>query len=575
MKQLFLIASLLLSLYIKSQAQPGSGYAIEFDGVDDYISTSSIDGIDGISQLTISTWVSVGAYGDWKGILTKENVQSDRINITTGGSGDGDNDDLLLVMSNGVHSGGYSTSDLIVLDEWMFISMVFDGTQTGNSNRLKLYVNGVQEPLTYYGTIPATTPSNSAEFFIGQFPPSGRFNGKMDEFRIWNTARTQTEIRDYMCQKLVGNETNLIHYYRMDEVTGTTLIDETGSTDGTLTNMDDSDWVLSGAPIGDASVHAYTVSTATPILNIVHENGDHMTIDITAKTATSIHLYRVDGQPNITAPPGTQVKLSSTTYYGAKVFGSSGGFDALIYSAIYKYEGHPGILDEDDLELATRNDNSDVTWSQETAILDITENTLELTFLLQGAEFILADVGGSNPLPIELVSFDAEVIHANFVRLNWQTASEVNNDYFTIERSIDGVDWDEILRTDGAGNSTALLSYSAVDDKPSLGVSYYRLKQTDYDGMYSYSDVVDVNLNQTITAIEIYPNPTNHQITIEGDRFELQQIKIFNLLGQDVTKQTVTIENMESKVAIDLSNLISGVYLVKTKTTTNNVYKKK
>ena len=97
-------------------------------------------------------------------------------------------------------------------------------------------------------------------------------------------------------------------------------------------------------------------------------------------------------------------------------------------------------------------------------------------------------------MPIELLSFTAEPKNAH-IELNWFTANEISNDYFDVQRSFDGVNFTSIDKINGAGNSTQVLSYSAVDDAPLTGISYYRLKQTDYDGKTSYSDVEAVEFN--------------------------------------------------------------------------------
>ncbi|MGB0887994.1 MAG: T9SS type A sorting domain-containing protein [Vicingaceae bacterium] len=158
--------------------------------------------------------------------------------------------------------------------------------------------------------------------------------------------------------------------------------------------------------------------------------------------------------------------------------------------------------------------------------------------------------------------------------MNWQTASEVNNDYFTIERSENTLDWDEITTINGAGNSFVNLSYSATDYQPYNGTSYYRLKQTDFDGQFEYSKIRSVNIQELLNSqIEIYPNPAITQIIIKGSSNELEEIAIYNTLGQNLTsliKQVITNEN---QYVIDVSKLHAGMYYVKTKTITNKVYK--
>jgi hypothetical protein len=120
------------------------------------------------------------------------------------------------------------------------------------------------------------------------------------------------------------------------------------------------------------------------------------------------------------------------------------------------------------------------------------------------------------PLPITLTGFSAEAIQNKSVLLKWSTASEINNDYFTIERSKDGAEFSALLQQDGTGNSTALHFYSAEDDEPFSGISWYRLKQIDYDGRSQTFNPVRVLLQpQYSTDICIYPNPFRESFTAE------------------------------------------------------------
>ena len=99
-------------------------------------------------------------------------------------------------------------------------------------------------------------------------------------------------------------------------------------------------------------------------------------------------------------------------------------------------------------------------------------------------------------MPITLVSFDAKPYQAA-EKVTWKTASEIENDYFTVERSEDGKDFSEIGRVDGAGNSSHLISYFKMDTDFTHEILYYRLKLTSYNGDDTYSEIVSVDMSQT------------------------------------------------------------------------------
>lgn len=177
-------------------------------------------------------------------------------------------------------------------------------------------------------------------------------------------------------------------------------------------------------------------------------------------------------------------------------------------------------------------------------------------------------------LPIVLLTFRAETPSNSKVKLIWQTATEINNDYFTIERSKNGINWESVKIIGGAGNSSHIINYSSSDDNPFPGVSYYRLKQTDFDGRAETFPEVRVKIEKIIDSqVEIYPNPTQHEISVEGNRIDIEQISICNDFGQNVTTQVKLIKKNKTQLIVDLSALKSGVYYIKTKTTVNKLYK--
>ena len=118
------------------------------------------------------------------------------------------------------------------------------------------------------------------------------------------------------------------------------------------------------------------------------------------------------------------------------------------------------------------------------------------------------------------------------------------------------------------------MNYSSFDENPSLGTSYYRLKQTDFDGQFEYFQIISINIQQLANSqIEIYPNPAINQIIIKGRSNELKEILVYNTLGQNVTSLINQVVTNETQLVIDMSKLNTGMYYVKTKTTANKVYK--
>lgn len=167
-----------------------------------------------------------------------------------------------------------------------------------------------------------------------------------------------------------------------------------------------------------------------------------------------------------------------------------------------------------------------------------------------------------NSLPIELLNFTADRNENNSVQINWTTKSEINNSFFTIERSTDTKSWNEIGQEHGAGNSSSILSYSFIDYNPQTTETYYRLKQTDFDGNFSYSDIVSVPpLMNDADLFTVYPNPSNGVFSLYVNQ-EHSLVEIYSLSGTLVYKNQLT----ENSTQLDLSELHKGIYLVKVQT---------
>ncbi|MBK6527487.1 MAG: DUF2341 domain-containing protein [Crocinitomicaceae bacterium] len=130
-------------------------------------------------------------------------------------------------------------------------------------------------------------------------------------------------------------------------------------------------------------------------------------------------------------------------------------------------------------------------------------------------------------LPVELINFTAKQAGANAIELDWTTASENNNDYFMIEKSENGVNWNFIGTVDGHGNTSHAINYHFEDMKPYYGNNYYRLKQVDFDGAFEYSVVAKVNFNDAQNQIKIFPNPVNDYVNIHFASAP-QSFQIFN-----------------------------------------------
>ena len=129
---------------------------------------------------------------------------------------------------------------------------------------------------------------------------------------------------------------------------------------------------------------------------------------------------------------------------------------------------------------------------------------------------------------------------------SWATATETNNKEFSVERSVDGINWKTIGTLPGAGTSSKTLYYSYIDDNPQPGLSYYKLKQTDYDGNYTFSNIQSVTISSV--KFEIFPNPTAGNLTAT---YYSQLDEPINMVIMDLTGKVVENTQLQALVGVN------------------------
>jgi len=187
-------------------------------------------------------------------------------------------------------------------------------------------------------------------------------------------------------------------------------------------------------------------------------------------------------------------------------------------------------------------------WTYTCEITDACGITRTATF-----DFVVDDCG---PLGIEIIDFYGEII-SHDVLLSWETMTEMNNNYFTLQKSNDGQNWQILGQINGNGTSGEINYYSFTDEFPFAGNNYYRLSQTDFDGSTSLAGIVVVNFSSE-TTFEIFPNPTNDFVELYSTNFMDKEVKIYDSQGKILKNFLLE----ESLTKIDISQFPFGNYLL-------------
>ena len=168
-----------------------------------------------------------------------------------------------------------------------------------------------------------------------------------------------------------------------------------------------------------------------------------------------------------------------------------------------------------------------------------------------------------SPLPVELITFDVKC--NGKANITWSTATETNNDHFTLERSTDAENWDFVANITGAGNSNQLLNYQYTDEKSLDGISYYRIRQTDFDGKSeTFSPVSVICSVMEITDIIMYPNPFKSALVIQYSNLNegKAQVNVYDMMGKLIEIINAEVSTGSNELILDLNKLADGLYSV-------------
>lgn len=346
---------------------------------------------------------------------------------------------------------------------------------------------------------------------------------------------------------------------------------------GPVTKIGVSDVTRFYFPVGNTSVYAPAgirapagANPATTITGRYFGTNSGLTgIDATPcpslpmNNVSTAEYWTLDAPGGTTAPTGIQVTLSWAANRSGGVTNSS-----LLRVAHY-YNGGTGLkwyCEGRDNTLSPDNDLSAMPAPPFAGGMVTSSNTSITVF----SPFTLGSLSPVNPLPIQLVKFEAKAVaEKKIVELFWQTATEINNDFFTLEKSKDGRNFIEFKRVPSKnGNSRVTNDYFEIDTEPMRGLSYYRLKQTDIDGTFTYSKIVAVYFEgeNSEGGFLLYPNPAESDINIQifDKGLEEGMVSISDMLGREV--YNTFIEDISPDKVFNIQfkqSLSSGVYILK------------
>jgi hypothetical protein len=305
----------------------------------------------------------------------------------------------------------------------------------------------------------------------------------------------------------------------------------------------------------------------------------------TGYTSADITAFFTDGSPGNLPAGGLSVNSTPLTSILDKGYWSidpSSASGSPTYSVTLKETGHAnGATSPSQYTVIKRTNTPSVdAWSIQGTHSNTTQAdaggivTAVRSALSSFSDFAIAYGGGA--LPIELISFQANCSDQNTVDVTWSTASEHNTNYFRVDKSRNGTQWDVLNTIGAAGNSNNVIDYALTDYFPTPGINYYRLTQYDNDGVYQTFDAQAAVCKEVIagSSLTTYPNPSTSDFNIDLETDELEGeaiLMITDAKGAVVHSQDIKIIKGNNNFVIQKFNAEPGMYYITVKAGTSSV----
>ncbi|TAE87102.1 MAG: T9SS C-terminal target domain-containing protein [Bacteroidetes bacterium] len=531
--------------------------ALNFGGTSS-LRVTETPALNPLNEFTLEAWLNRITTGTARSIIAKDSalgfIQYE-LGLTQGDS---------LRFTVNTSTGFYQiTSTTVVPNGFAHVAATFSSTS------IKLYING---RLVRDSAIAASIvlPFGSNVFIGNNNQSTSALLGQLDEVRIWNVERSANQIRGSMHTRLANAaNASLVAYYRFDEGTGNTFAtDASGNCHTGVFGAAAPTWVAVNYPLGAPTVASQTVNTdgtytfAGTNLSLVY-NG------FAGADTVYVHQFAA---PQLGVSPITNPGGSTTlhpAYWLAYRYGS-GTSTSTNFSFNFPTGNLNSGVSATDLKLYNRANTSLNAWSIVNATASsvdfATQNvTFAQTQAIFGGQFMVG--ANNNPLPVVMRSFTGSANRGDAI-LRWSTASEYNSRGFSLERSFDGRIFKEVTFINSAGNSNRTNSYSYADREVLVSnkTVYYRLKQVDLSGEYTYTNVVIVNSgNRNTTEVVIYPNPVLDVLSVEVESNIEANAKmvITDITGKVVKNLDMRLVEGFNKFSFgEVVELTNGVYIV-------------
>lgn len=542
----------------------GTGTVVSLNGINNKLAVKGTTQLDlTTNRMTFEAWVRPTSTASKAYIFSKD---ADTLNpgynlmMLPGGT-------LSFTTSTNVGVVTLNSTRTLTNLLWSHVAAIYNGS------KMVLMINGdTAGEVAQTGSL----TSNANDFVVGMSSQDNYpFSGSFDEIRMWDTVRSEMDIRANMHSRLANRASPyLVGYWRFDDATGLTAADASGNC-LTLTAPNVINWAPSTLALF-SNTYQYQVVGSTGTLPMPNVKLNLNLVNLFGTGALGVYYF--NSSPNGTSPATTPGGISSVhdRFWLIYKYGTF-GFD----SAQAVFQLNPGNLSVNantaNVFAYSRPYYDDGAWGLITGFIgyvdsiDVTNQRVRVNLGSSNQFNTSFAIGANNsPLPVSWKSFTAEKVEKSAL-LHWETASELNNSHFILERSLDAKTFEAIEKVKGAGTSARTNSYKFMDENAfAFGNQrvYYRITQVDYDGQSSTSQVVSLDLEEGMDAEinSVVPNPFAETINVT---FTLPAkstvtIEVIDVKGQAYVTKAIEANSGFNQVNLqETTGLPAGIYFLK------------